>query len=401
MALNSVLFAYNGRVETDGRGNYFGNELNDQLVERYRFLGKQVTFLVRKRLISEREIDNLLPFVSRDFKIIGLPEFNSLLKFVRVVGQMHSIIEKAVIDTDIIVARLPSTVGRLAIKYAKKYAKPYIIEVVGCPWDALWNHSFTGKLLAPYAYFALRNIVANAPYVMYVTEKFLQKRYPNKHTNIGLSDVVILEVNPDILEHKRDRYVSIMLQNEWIIGTAAALDVPYKSQTTVLEALYELNKKPTRRFRYFLVGKGRKDKISQKADQLKISEEVTILGQLSHNKIFNFFDSLDIYIQPSKQEGLPRAMVEAMSRGCLCIGTRIGGIPELIPNKFIFRKGDYKALARILSQLNKDDFLQALEHNQKMAAKFFPDNLNERRNTFFNGVLQNLSKNFPFESKSI
>src|SRR5690606_32595294 len=39
-----------------------------------------------------------------------------------------------------VIARLPSRLGSLFIKEAIKQNKPYAVEVVGCPWDALWNY---------------------------------------------------------------------------------------------------------------------------------------------------------------------------------------------------------------------------------------------------------------------
>ena len=45
-------------------------------------------------------------------------------------------------------------------------------------------------------------------------------------------------------------------------------------------------------------------------------------------------DNIDVFIMPSLQEGLPRSMVEAMSRGCNVIGSRVGGIPELLDDNF-------------------------------------------------------------------
>ena len=44
------------------------------------------------------------------------------------------------------------------------------------------------------------------------------------------------------------------------------------------------------------------------------------MGGVPHNKIFQLLDDIDLYIQPSLQEGLPRSVVEAMSRACPIIG---------------------------------------------------------------------------------
>ena len=63
------------------------------------------------------------------------------------------------------------------------------------------------------------------------------------------------------------------------------------------------------------------------------------MGSVPHDKIFDWFDSIDIYIQPSLQEGLPRSVAEAMSRALPCICFNTGGMPELIEPEFICNKG--------------------------------------------------------------
>jgi glycosyltransferase involved in cell wall biosynthesis len=50
-------------------------------------------------------------------------------------------------------------------------------------------------------------------------------------------------------------------------------------------------------------------------------------------------------VLPLRQEGSPRALLEAMARGLPCVGSNIGGIPELLPDKYILKSEDYVALA--------------------------------------------------------
>jgi glycosyltransferase involved in cell wall biosynthesis len=38
----------------------------------------------------------------------------------------------------------------------------------------------------------------------------------------------------------------------------------------------------------------------------------------------------DVYLQPSLWDGMPNALLEAMSAGCACIGSDAGGIPEIL-----------------------------------------------------------------------
>ncbi|GAJ04944.1 unnamed protein product, partial [marine sediment metagenome] len=53
-------------------------------------------------------------------------------------------------------------------------------------------------------------------------------------------------------------------------------------------------------------------------------------------------------------EGLPRAMVEAMARGMPCIGSSVGGIPELLADEDIVPPADVKALADKMEEVLRD-----------------------------------------------
>ena len=47
---------------------------------------------------------------------------------------------------DVLVARLPSTIGRWAWSEAMRQQKPVLIEFMACTWDALWYNSLKAKL---------------------------------------------------------------------------------------------------------------------------------------------------------------------------------------------------------------------------------------------------------------
>src|SRR5699024_6751625 len=81
---------------------------------------------------------------------------------------------------------------------------------------------------------------------------------------------------------------------------------------------------------YQAVGGGSPTRLKHLARELGIEDRVKFLGPLDHDAVFSWLETVDIYAQLSRTEGLPRALVEAMSRGCACIGTEVGGIPELL-----------------------------------------------------------------------
>ena len=66
----------------------------------------------------------------------------------------------------------------------------------------------------------------------------------------------------------------------------------------------------------------------------------------------------DIYIQPSLQEGLPRAVVEAMSTALPCIGFNTGGIPELLEPEYIVKLKNVDGIVqriKILEDIEKNN----------------------------------------------
>ena len=64
-----------------------------------------------------------------------------------------------------------------------------------------------------------------------------------------------------------------------------------------------------------------------------------------------WLDGIDIYLQPSLREGLPRALIEAMSRACPAVASNVAGIPELLPQEFMHTPGDVARLAELVERV--------------------------------------------------
>jgi len=62
-----------------------------------------------------------------------------------------------------------------------------------------------------------------------------------------------------------------------------------------------------------------------------ISSQVEFLGSFSDRKsLINEFDTASIFVFPSHFEGFPVALLEAITMGLACVGTSIGGIPDIL-----------------------------------------------------------------------
>ena len=233
---------------------------------------------------------------------------------------------------------------------------------------------------------ATKHEVKTAPAVIYVTNEFLQRRYPTNGESMGCSDVVIPPVDEGVLERRYKRIGNMCEGDKIVLGTAAAIDVKYKGQQYVIRAISEL-KKEGYDIEYRLAGGNRHGStyLRDLAKKLGVEDEVVFCGSLNADQMPSFYDSLDIYIQPSKQEGLPRSLVEAMSRGLPAIGANTGGIPELLDPSCIFKKG-IKSIDQIKSAIksfDKEKMLRQAEKNYEIASYYREEELEEKRESFY------------------
>ena len=93
---------------------------------------------------------------------------------------------------------------------------------------------------------------------------------------------------------------------------------------------------------------------------------------MPHVNVFEWLDNIDIYIQPSKTEGMPRALIEAMSRGVPSLGTRVGGITELLESSYIFSNSRYNIdeICDILKKMDNEKLKSQASRNYNQAQKY-------------------------------
>ncbi|WP_214792370.1 MULTISPECIES: glycosyltransferase family 4 protein [unclassified Exiguobacterium] len=381
-----VLFCHDGPIKKDEKGNFYGIAHNNEMFKRYYTLGNELSVAMRVKHVSQSEMSERQSQITvSPFEVIECFNTSSLKGRLIHRKQNRKILENAVLNSDYIVARIPSVIGFIAIDVAKKHNKPYLIEVVACPWDAFWNHSLIGKIVAPYMYTATKKRVKQAKHVVYVTNAFLQKRYPTKGEQINCSNVILKNTDSVVLEKRLEKIHGMQNEKKIIIGTTAAVNVRYKGQQYIIEALGELKKQGINHFEYHLVGDGDKSFLQSVAIKNDVEDKVLFLGALKHSEIFDWLDTIDLYAQPSRQEGLPRALIEAMSRGLPSFGADTAGIPELLENKYVFSnsKNNIKEIIEILRSYDEFSFLNQSKRNYMESKKYNAEVIEARRSSFF------------------
>ena len=373
---DSKFFEYENKVYT--------NNLSASIwKERYLTVFDKVIVYGRKRKGDENTPYKLTLSSAEGVEFENTDYYSSALAFHLNYFKIKRELSEKISKSDYVIARVPSELGSLAISECKKQKKPYLVEVVGCPWDSLWNHSIIGKILALRAYLLQRSATKSSPFVLYVTEHFLQKRYPCHGESIGCSDVSLPEMNDEsVLKNRLMKLEGFNKNKKIILGTAASVSAKYKGQQYVIKAIAKL-KEEGFHFEYQLVGSGDNSYLKSVAHKCGVSDQVKFLGSMPHEKIFDWLDSIDIYIQPSKQEGLPRALIEAMSRGCPAYGSTAGGIPELLNKECIFNKGAVKEIVEKLKNINKELLLKQAKENFNKSKEYGKVILDKKRIAFY------------------
>lgn len=302
---------------------------------------------------------------------------------------VYGVLKKEIFQHDCVISRMPSLLGALAIRICKENNIPYLVEIVACTYDALVDSpSWKRRIMAKPAEFIYRNILSDNPYNIYVTKEFLQKKYPSSGFSIACSNVTLPGVDGVVLERRLNKLSKFKKDNKIILGTTSTLSVDFKGQKYVIQALLKLIQTGFN-VEYQMVGDGDGAWLLDLASRIGVQDHVKIIGRLDHDDVFYWLDNIDVYIHPSCQEGLSRAIIEAMSRGCPIISCDTGGIHELIEEPYIVPKKDVEAIGDTLKRVFVSDMSTMAKYNFENSKEYVKSVLYLRREDFYRQFLLN------------
>jgi glycosyltransferase involved in cell wall biosynthesis len=293
---------------------------------------------------------------------------------------------EAVDQAEAVILRVPQANNRIYTLLSQA-RHPYALHVGGDPHDAFApgavNHPLRPLLRIWFARL-LRRQCAGACAASYVTRAALQRRYPCFGFTTHFSDVDIPETTllpaPRVFrpENKQLKIITV--------GTLAQL---YKGPDVLIKAFAQ-SVHAGADLILELVGDGKeRPGLEQLADSLGVRRRIHFAGHTPPGvAIRNRLDQADLFVLPSRQEGLPRAMIEAMGRGLPCIGSTVGGIPELLPPDALVEPGDAPGLATKLLEVVRDPqrMTEMSAHSLNKAREYSADRMRARRLEFYRFV---------------
>jgi glycosyltransferase involved in cell wall biosynthesis len=253
-----------------------------------------------------------------------------------------------------VILRAASPIANCARREMQK-GQPYGIEIVGDPYEVFAPGSVSHPLRPLLRWWMtgqLRRQCRQASAVAYVCGRALRERY-RPHGSAFTTSYSSVELHDDAFVTAPRNFAE---QNYPVnIASVGTLEVPYKGFDVLIDAV-ALCVKAEVNVDLSIIGDGRcRASLEEHARRRGVAEQVRFMGRVAAGaSVRAELDRADLFVLASKTEGLPRAMIEAMARALPCIGTAVGGIPELLGRGELVPRGDSRALANKIRELLAD-----------------------------------------------
>ena len=329
-------------------------------------------------------------------RFIDLPDYLGPTQYLRHLPQIRKQVRSACSHGSAFILRVPGEIGSLVWNELRRKGMPYAVEVVGDPFE-VFAHGSSKHWLRPYFRWRytrqLRQVCAGAAASSYVTKSALQQGYPpgkdaytTYYSSVNLMDSSFVASSRSFPK-EQNRFHMVF------VGTLAQL---YKGPDVLIDALGRCVDDGCD-IRLDILGDGRyRQELEMRVVRRGVEGRVRFVGQLpSGLPVREHLDRADLFVLPSRTEGLPRVLLEAMARSLPCIGTDVGGIPELLPADDMVPAGDVDALANKIQEVLASPSRMALmsARNLEVAQGYHERILSKRRTEFYRQV-RNVSKSW-------
>ena len=353
--------------------------------ERYLQVFDEIVVASRVKLSSYEEVKGFLRCDGPRMAIVDLPDMHGMSAYIRKLFPFAKASKLAIEGADCAIIRLPSMPASMVLHYYKKQKKKYALEVVVDPEEAYASNKIAQVLFTR----LLRKQCLEADGVSYVTRDYLQKKYPS-----------YLKTNSDDGKHFESYYSTIRLKESFfalpkkyenrkqftIIHTANNMNNNVKGHKELLEAVDRVVRQGYDVLVRF-VGDGLlRNSFERKMKELGLEKRVTFVGRLSgSNEVRKELLNADFLVFPTKAEGLPRTIIEAMAVGLPCISTPVAGIPELLEAEDMIEPQNIEGFAKRITEFITNPKLMEDKsiRNIAKAREYSEEVLSKRRNAFY------------------
>lgn len=370
----------NGATYDDGHSTY-------ELWRRYLSQFEEVQVVGRSRLVEQvpagyRRVDG--PGV----KVFHLPDYHGPEAFLGRALPLFLQLRQAFEPQEAVILRVAGMLASLSAPLLHLRGRPFAVEVINDPAQVFGRGGVRHPLRPVFGWgftsqtrWQCQRSSAN----LYVTRHALQAAYPPRRGTpiFGVSDV---RLPPEAYAGARSygapglRAVMVGSLQHW-----------YKGPDIALRALARLRAEGLP-VTLTVVGQGlKRAECEALARELGVEDACTFVGQrATPEAVRRDLAQADLFIMPSRTEGLPRALVEAMAQGLPAVGTRVGGIPELLPEDALAAPGSVEEFTELWGKWAGDPqrLTAGSQRNFAEAQTYAEDLLGAQREAFLQAVRQ-------------
>jgi glycosyltransferase involved in cell wall biosynthesis len=247
---------------------------------------------------------------------------------------------------DVIFAPWAYPDGWAAVQLGQQHGLPVVIKVHGC--DVLYGLRHNPAKL-PGTIQALRGadgVIAVSGDLLQRVAEFGVPRGQIQVVYDGI-DAIRFHPEPRILSRQR---LNLPLGKKMLLFVGGLL--PVKGLDILIEAC-GLLRDGGLDFTCHLIGEGpMRGQLSQRIAELGLREVVTLHGSLPHEQLPDWFRSANVFVLPSRSEGVPCVLLEAAACGTSFVASNVGGIPEVaeMGHGRLVEPEDPAALARSIAR---------------------------------------------------
>jgi len=343
------------------------------------------------RCVDEENLKSSRVPLDAHIEFVPIPFFRGPFQYLKKYRKIKQVLSAVVDDCDAAILRLPATVAMHIYKHVSKKGIPYATEIV---YDAYDGYVSSTKLLHKILWKRIdrnmRQVCYNADGVSCVTEHYLQQRYYTKRKD-GFSSHYSSLALPKSFYTAARKYpakdcLSIVHVANQVGGDGR------KGHKELIEAIAKL-KEQSINVDVCFVGEdylGGVETLKKLATQLGVMKQVNFLGYLNRAQLAQSLEEADIFVLPTKAEGLPRVIIEAMAKGLPCISTNVSGNPELLNSYFLLDYTDVDLLAARIKELVQSPTLYETtsKENYENSLKYEASILEKRRDAFYTKLKQ-------------
>jgi glycosyltransferase involved in cell wall biosynthesis len=393
-----VLVTDNAHLYKTPDGKYYTPTIYSyEFFQRYLNVFDEVRFVAKTKHVNSIDTTKYLLVSGDRLEIYELPWYQGLKEMLKIIFKLILRYRKACEGCDCYIFRVAQIESYLTYIFGKKCGKPFAVEVVNDP-SAFSNMKGIFKWINIRM---LKNMTMKANGASYVTQNYLQKKYPNKASFNGESESyfessyssIELSVN-DIRDPKTYKDTK---SNFEIIHVANAISGDMKGHRTLIETVKKIIEHG---YNCTAVCIGDGDSIpvfKNYAEELGVGDRVYFIGRLpSRQAVIDRLAQSDLFLFPSYSEGLPRCVIEAQAAGLPCLATPVGGTPELLNGKYMFTPDDSQGFSFMVIHLieNPDELEQMSRDNIEIARQYISEELTNKRNKFYERLCRLAGKTY-------